>query len=412
MARKRLSSTSAIPVHCAHDELKDPKTLKGNPRNPNKHPASQIALLAKVIKEHGWRAPITISRRSGYIVRGHGRLEAALKLKAAVVPVDYQDYASDVEEYADLIVDNRLPELAELDRMVMKDLFSEMKDDSYDLSLTGFADAEVSQILDLSDGGVGQEDEVPDLPKKSVTKVGDLWELGDHRLLCGDSTIEIDVRRIIDGVVIGVLLVDPPYGIDLDADYSGMKNKLEFAQSMGVRSGRKYENVIGDDRPYDAAALLSVWPDVAAQYWFGADYYASTLPDTEHAGAWLVWDKRLDESADKMFGSCFELIWASKRCKRAVLRHKWAGIFGTEKEPIRGRVHPTQKPIRLICDLITRAGKPEFIGDPYCGSGSAFIAAEQLSRRCYGLEISPLICDVIVERWENLTGKKAKRIRS
>ena len=120
----------------------------------------------------------------------------------------------------------------------------------------------------------------------------------------------------------------------------------------------------------------------------------------------MVWDKRLDESADKMFGSCFELIWASQRCKRDILRHKWAGIFGTEREPVRGRAHPNQKPVSLLSDLIERGDGG--VVDPCAGSGQTIIACEQLNRKCYAMEIEPKYVDVAVRRWEEFTGKKAK----
>lgn len=143
----------SIPIYCAHTRLVDPNTLKPNPANPNRHSAHQIQLLASIIQEQGWRNPITLSRRSGLIVRGHGRLEAALLIGCEVVPVDEQDYASEAEELADLLADNRLAELAELDEDELKRLLKSIQesDPSFDLELTGFAEDEIRKLFDAED---------------------------------------------------------------------------------------------------------------------------------------------------------------------------------------------------------------------------------------------------------------------
>lgn len=141
---------AVVKVHCAHNALVDPATLKPNPANPNRHSAHQIQLLASIIQEQGWRGPITVSKRSGLIVRGHGRLEAALLMGAEVVPVDYQDYGSEAEELADLLADNRLAELAELDEDELKRLIENIResDPSFDIELTGFMEDEISKLYD------------------------------------------------------------------------------------------------------------------------------------------------------------------------------------------------------------------------------------------------------------------------
>jgi len=137
-----------VKIHCAHNALVDPATLKPNPKNPNRHSAHQIQLLASIIQEQGWRGPITVSKRSGLIVRGHGRLEAALLMSATVVPVDYQDYGSEAEELADLLADNRLAELAELDEDELKRLLESIResDPSFDIELTGFMQDEIDRL--------------------------------------------------------------------------------------------------------------------------------------------------------------------------------------------------------------------------------------------------------------------------
>ena len=226
-----------------------------------------------------------------------------------------------------------------------------------------------------------------------------------HKLICGDCTDKAVVERVLETDKVSMLLNDPPYGMRLDADFSGMVNNLQFAREKGVKNGNKYADVIGDHEDYNAAPVADLFADVKEQIWFGADYYSQTLGDTMHEGAWLVWDKRLDESADKMYGSCFELIWSKQKHKRDILRHKWAGVFGTEKEPSRGRKHPNQKPVALYEDLLTRYSDDSgVIIDCYSGSGTTIIACERLGRKCRAVEISPAYVAVAIQRWVDVTG--------
>jgi len=175
---------SGIPVHCAHDEIADVDSLIGNPRNPNRHSDEQIRLLAKIIKHQGWRAPITVSNRSGFIVRGHGRLAAAKLLGVEQVPVDRQDYATEAEEWADLVADNRLSELNEMDDLALKDILQELDSGMLevlgaDMELTGFTDQALAELMSQFEPEEElQEVEAPEPPAHPVTRPGDLWLLG------------------------------------------------------------------------------------------------------------------------------------------------------------------------------------------------------------------------------------------
>jgi DNA modification methylase len=251
-----------------------------------------------------------------------------------------------------------------------------------------------------------QVDRAEELREKWDVHPGQMWQLGAHRLICGDCTDPAVVERVMGGEKAELALNDPPYGMRLDADFSGMVNKLDFAREKGVKRGTKYENVIGDNEDFDAGPLVEILRDVPEQVWFGADYYAGTLGNTEHGGSWMVWDKRLDESADKMYGSCFELIWSKAKHKRDILRHKWAGIFGTEHEPQRGRQHPNQKPVVLYADILSRlSSEGDIVFDGFSGSGTTLIACEQLGRRCRAVEISPGYVAVALQRWADMTGQ-------
>jgi len=249
-----------------------------------------------------------------------------------------------------------------------------------------------------------QIDRAEELNKTWKCETGQLWQVGSHRLLVGDSTKAEDVARVMGGEKAGAIIADPPYGMRLDADFSGMKGNLR----SGRKQGNKYADVIGDHEDFNAAPVIAATGDPAIQFWFGADYYASTLPDAQHSGAWLVWDKRLDESADKMFGSCFELIWARQKCKRDIIRIKWAGIFGTEKGPERGRQHPNQKPVALLVNLAERT--EGIIIDPFAGSGTCLVACQSINRKCRGIEISEAYCSVILQRMLDAFGITGERM--
>ena len=193
-----------VNVECAHTEMMDIEKVIPNPRNPNRHGESQINLLAKIIKAQGWRAPITVSKRSGFIVRGHGRLMAARKLGLEQVPVDVQEYESEAAEWADLIADNRLSELSDMDMGSLKDLLLDLDTGDFDMDLTGFDDKELEKLMLQFHVGEAEEDnfdvgtalEEIDIPK---TKLGDMYKLGDHLVLCGDSTSLDEVKRLLGG---------------------------------------------------------------------------------------------------------------------------------------------------------------------------------------------------------------------
>ena len=189
-----------IPVYCAHDEIVDIIKLIPNPANPNKHPDDQIRLLAKIIKNGGWRQPITVSTRSGYIVKGHGRLMAAQLGNMEQAPVDYQDYASEAEEYADLIADNRIAELSEIDQKMLADVFAEIDTGEIDLDQTGYTDEEVEKLVTSLSEALHQELDTEreeaaaeESHEEPISQMGDVWMLGKHQVTCGENDVYIDL---------------------------------------------------------------------------------------------------------------------------------------------------------------------------------------------------------------------------
>ncbi len=261
----------------------------------------------------------------------------------------------------------------------------------------------------IAEAGLIEDDEIPEV-KESKVKRGDIWQLGEHRIMCGDSTSSDDVAKLMNGEKADMVFTDPPYGMNLDTDYSKMKNNSTFAKEKGVKDGKKYNKVIGDNQDFKMELITTIFKnfDYCKEIFiWGIDYFAEHIED-KNKGSWFVWDKRVDENFDKMYGSCFELCYSKNKHKREIIRVRWASVFGTEKEFDHKRHHPTQKPILLSENFVKKYSKENnTIIDLYLGSGSTLIAAEKLNRKCYGMELDEKYCDVIIERWEQFTGQKA-----
>ena len=202
-----------------------------------------------------------------------------------------------------------------------------------------------------------------------------------------------------------MVFTDPPYGMKLDADYSKMSNNSTFAKEKGIKNGKKYSNVIGDHNDFTDELINTIFShfnDTKEVFIWGADYFSELLPN-KNDGSWIVWDKRVDENFDKMYGSAFELCWSKNKHKREIARIRWASAFGTEKEFDHKRHHPTQKPTLLPQWFFNKYGKKnDLIADLYLGSGSTMVAAHQLKRKCYGMELDPKYCQVIIDRMRKL----------
>jgi DNA modification methylase len=382
-----------MEIKCAHTELVDTQTLVANPRNPNKHSDAQIKLLAKILKYQGWRSPIVVSKRSGFIVKGHGRLAAARLNGWSAVPVDRQDYINEADEWADMIADNEIARLAEADHAMIRELAIEMPE-GFDLDLLGIPDLDLGVTVELG----CDEDAIPEIVE-TKSKLGDLYVLGNHRLLCGDSTNIQHVDKLMNGEKADMVFTDPPYGIDEETDRA-------FASRSRKAKGNTFNKIIGDESIDTALAGFSISDSLSpiVCYW-GGNYYAHKLPPSP---CWLVWDKRVEENQRDMNSDC-ELAYVKHPTKESVriFRHLWKGMIkGSEHDS--GRVHPTQKPIALAEWCIDELAKESMtVLDLFGGSGSTLIACEKTQRKCFMMELDPHYCDVIVARWEKYTGRKA-----
>ena len=393
-------------------------------KNPKKHPKDQVNLIASSIKEFGFLNPIIIDK-DNEIIAGHGRLLAAKKLGLEKVPVLRAEHLTPVQIKAYRIADNKLTELGEWDKDLLRVEVEDLKQSQeIDLELTGFTYEELKELLEEVDASVELDDEeedeeaekTPDLPEEPYTKQGDIWILGRHRLLCGDSFSKENIQKLINGQKIDAVITDPLYGMNLDTDFSDMKCKLH---------GKKYKKVLNDDKPFDPTFFLRLFKDVKEQFWWGADYYADKLTDLSLGkSSWIVWDKRTDENiseegnkriADADFTlSEFELCWSKTKHRRRIARISWFGIVGFQFEPEfkkdqnKKRFHPNQKPVRLYQWLINNLLKEEHknIIDFFAGSGSLLIACEIEKRSFFGIEFDPQYVDGIVKRYIDYTGRE------
>lgn len=375
-----------MDIKCAHTAVVDLMGLIPNPKNPNKHPKAQIDMLSKIISYQGQRLPIVVSKRSGFIVKGHGRLEAIHRLGWTKAAVDYQDYDDEAQEFADMIADNKIAELAQHDDEMFKleAINLDLDKNGFDLDLLGIPDLDLSIFTEK-----GNEDEIPEVTQ-SISKLGDIYQLGNHRLMCGDSTDKATVEKLMNGVKADMVFTDPPYGININAAYG---DRMQGKGELAGRSKKIYSNIIGDDEEFDPSFILQQFGDAKIFFW-GANNYTKNLP----RGSWLVWYKKTTEGLSKMFGWSFELCWTNQAAGQ-VYEQAWAGCFGHNKK-LDGdtKTHPSMKSVALI-DKIFADHSAAKVVDLFGGSGSTLIACEKTNRKCFMMELDPHYVDVIVSRF-------------
>lgn len=356
-------------------ELRDIKDVLPYEKNAKKHPKKQVEQVAASIKEFGFNQPLVVDKNNVLIV-GHGRLEAAKLLGLKEVPTITVDLTEEqAKSYR--LADNKLNE-SEWDMSLVIEELKGLSPEMIDLS--GF---EKDLIIEADE----KDDEVPEAPKEPCSKLGDLYELGGHRVLCGDSTKIDDVERLMDGKKADMVFTDPPYGMRLDTDYSKMGG-----------SKTKYDKIIGDDADFDISFIFSILPSPIYYIW-GAEYLYDTIPNFKQ-GSLVVWAKRQSEAENKVFGSAYELCWVFPKIKKEI----WF-IRGINQSSERLGAHPTQKPTELgVRAIKDRTEEGNLIGDLFLGSGSTLIASEKTNRVCYGMELDPKYVDVIVQRYVDYTG--------
>ena len=363
--------------------------LRPYERNAKKHGAGQIEKLKASIIEFGFLTPCLID--SDYnLIAGHGRVMAAKELGILSVPCVFIEGLTEEQRRAYILADNRLGELGEWDMELVLDELAELDDLGFDIELTGFEmPEELPEVIEDD----FDESAIPDEPR---TKMGDLWQLGEHRLICGDSTDPAVIDRLMDGVKADMVFTDSPYGINIVND----KGKVG---ADNIAKCGNYNPVIGDDTTETAQQAYDIYSQLCDKLiLWGGNYFLDFLPSSD---GWLIWDKRGDSGIRNTFADG-EMAWCSFHTPVRIYHQLWNGMIREGEHE--KRVHPTQKPIRMLSEILQDFSKEnEVILDVFGGSGSTLIACEQLNRKCFMCELDPHYCDVIISRWETLTGREA-----
>ena len=376
-------------------EWRDVASLLPYARNSRTHSDAQVAQIAASIKEFGWTNPVLVDG-DGTIIAGHGRLMAARKLGMTKAPVIRLEHLTEAQKRAYVIADNQLAMNAGWDNEMLKVEIGELALGDFDLSLLGFDDKVLAGLLAEETEGLTDDDEVPDVPIDPVSVVGDVWTLGRHRLMCGDSTSIDAVSKLIDGSKIDLVYTDPPYGINEKGDRS---------KRGGITAGNKLADFKDDSIQYavDAYNICEGALRIPRQVWWGANYYCHHLPQSNN---WFVWDKRVEEKQTDTQSDC-ELAWVkSKWSSVRIFRHLWKGLIKASEKGSR-RVHPTQKPVALAEWSFDYFKDVKTVLDLFGGSGSTLIACEKTGRAAFLMELEPIYSDVIIKRWQDFTGQKA-----
>ena len=383
------------------NRIKELRHVKANELHPNSknwrtHPKAQQDALKGILAEIGYADALLAREQTDgslVLVDGHLRAETTPEEEVPVLILDIDEAESDKL----LLSLDPLAALAETNAAALDSLLRNVDTGSEGLQEM-YADMADAADLYKDETKEAEEDEVPEPPTDPITQPGDLWTLGNHRLLCGDSTKKEDVDRLMDGTKADMVFTDPPYGINIVGGEKARNGSIGGANKV---QARQYAAIINDDKPYDPQHIIDFFHDSVCIIW-GANYFSSRLPDN---GRWIVWDKNRGEGTT--FSDC-ELAWTN--LPGVVVKKFKVTWDGMNREGESGqRVHPTQKPTLLAKKVFESFGLKNLVVDLFLGSGSTLIAAEQLNRTCYGMELSPQYCDVIVKRWETLTGKKAER---
>jgi DNA modification methylase len=364
-------------------------------RNSRTHSEAQVAKIAASIKEFGFLNPIITDGKNG-IVAGHGRVMAAQKLGLKELPVIEASHLTEAQKRAYVIADNRLALDAGWDNDMLKVELQELSDLDFDLSLTGFDEKELDGFLEPEpSAGLTDEDVVPEAPEVPVTVDGDVWLLGRHRLMCGDSTSIDAVERLMDGRKADMVFTDPPYGVD----YKGINNDDRGGLEELLRAS--FGNYLASSK--SGAAIYVFHSDKCA------DIFHVVFREFFHFSSMVIWAKNSLTLSRTDYQSQHEPClygWMKGGSHSFYGDRKQVSVWRFDKERVEG--HTTPKPIALIERALVNSSKGgDLIADLFGGSGSTLIACEKTARDCRMMELDPKYCDVIIKRWQDFTGQEA-----
>lgn len=374
--------------------------------NSRKHSDDQVAQIAASIKEFGWTNPILVDGDNG-IIAGHGRIMAAKKLGMAEVPVIELAHLSKEQRKALIIADNKLALNSDWDTSLLAIELKDLQDLGFDLNLTGFNGEELANLLQPEQvDGLTDENEIPPVPEEPKTKLGDIYQLGDHRLMCGDSTSIDSVETLTDGLV-DILVTDPPYNVD----YTGKtKDALKIQNdSMDDSTFRQFlrDAFTAADAVMKPGAVFYIWHADSEGY----NFRGACKDAGWQVRQCLIWQK------DTMVMGRQDYHWKHEPCLygwKDGAAHLWATDRKQTtlilcKRPTKNDLHPTMKPVELMeYQILNNTKGMDIVLDLFGGSGSTLMACEKTGRKARLMELDPKYCDVIVKRWEDFTGKKAE----
>ena len=386
-------------------------------RNSRTHSDEQVAQVAASIKEFGFTNPVLVDQ-DGMIIAGHGRTLAAQRLQMKEVPCLRLSHLSEAQKRAYVIADNKLALNAGWDDELLAVELRDLKDSDFDISLTGFGDDELADLLaEALEEGLTDEDSVPEAPETPVTVPGDIWVLGKHRLMCGDSTSIKALEKLCEGQLVDMWLTDPPYNVALGYDETPEEAKKRNRRTDGL--------TVSNDKMTDKDFRQ-----------FLTDCYTSADAVMKSGAVFYIW--HADSEGYNFRGAAFDMGWQVRQCliwKKQVLvmgrqDYHWmhepclygwkAGashLWATDRKqttilefdrPSRNKEHPTMKPVELFSYQMQNNTKgDDLVLDSFAGSGTTAIACEKFNRRARLMELDPKYCDVIIKRWQEYTGKHA-----
>jgi DNA modification methylase len=377
-------------------------------RNPRTHTDAQVAQIAASIREFGWTNPVLVDGASG-IIAGHGRVLAASKLGLERVPVIELAHMTETQKRAYVLADNQLALNAGWDEALLRLELADLSELGFELGLIGFGAGELERLL-AGDGrtGLAEDDEAPALPEQAITQPGDLWVLGEHRLLCGDATASADVERVLGGQLADMTFTDPPYNVD-------------YANSPKDKLRGKHRPILNDDLGsgfeaflHDACAnILRMTKGAVYVCMSSSELHTLQRAFTAAGGKWstfVIWAKHTFTLGRSDYQRQYEPIlygWPQGHDRYWCGARDQGDVWLVDK-PARNDLHPTMKPVALVERAVRNSSKSrDIVLDPFGGSGSTLIACEKTRRQARLLELDPKYCDVIVGRWQDWTGEQA-----
>ena len=378
-------------------------------RNSRTHSEEQIAQIAASIREFGWTNPILVDEENT-IVAGHGRLSAANRLGMAEVPVITLNGLTAAQKRALVIADNKLALNAGWDMELLSSEIEGLKDEDFDLSLLGFNEDELAALLAEKTEGLVDEDDIPEVPADPVSVLGDVWIMGKHRIVCGDSTDADFVAKCLNGVEPHLMVTDPPYGVEYDADWRN-KAKRPDGSAYGASALGKVEN----DGEADWSEAWALFPGDVAYVWHAGNM-AHTVAESLVANglnirAQIIWNKSSMVISRGDYHPKHEPCWYAVRKNRKghyVGGRKQTTVWDIAKPQKSETGHSTQKPVECMKRPIENNSSPgQAVYEPFSGSGTTIIAGEMTGRSIHAIELNPAYVDVAVKRWQEFTGQEA-----